>query len=424
MMLLKFKGGRAAMIRWGKLLSFIILSAVIIAVTALTAIPISKGITLGLDLQGGFEVLYQLVPLKEGTKITSDIQKETAAALNERVNVLGVSEPRIDIEGSDRVRVQLAGVKDQDNAREILGTPAKLTFRNDQGEILMDGDDLAPGGAKVGFDPRTSMPLVEVKLKDAGKFEKITREYLHQRIGIYLDENMLSNPEVQDVISGGVATISGNFTVESATQLADLLNAGALPVNLKEISSNSVGASLGQLSMQQTIFAGAVGTALIYLFMLLFYRLPGLVAVVALTAYIYLILVTFNLMHVTLTLPGIAAFVLGIGMAVDANIITYERIKEEIRSGKSLLSSLKAGSRRALGTILDANITTIIAALVLFYFGSSSIKGFAVTLIVSIIISVVTAVYGTRLLLNLIVRSNVAQKPWWYGVKGEEISEL
>lgn len=220
-------------------------------------------------------------------------------------------------------------------------------------------------------------------------------------------------------------SITGNYTYSEAKELADFLNAGALPVTLEELSANSVGAKLGEQAMDLAIKAGFIGGALIILFMLIYYRLPGAVAAVTIVAYVYLILLVFNWMHATLTLPGIAALVLGVGMAVDANILTYERIKEEIRAGKSIVSAFRVGSRRALGTIMDANITSIIASMVLFYFGSSAIQGFAVVLMTSIVLSMLTAVFGTRLLLGLLVRSQVVdQKPQWFGVKKQDIISL
>ncbi|MFT9486969.1 MAG: protein translocase subunit SecD [Tepidibacillus sp.] len=410
------------MVRWSKLVGLIIIIAALSLTIIFTTGNVLKNITLGLDLQGGFEVLYQAKAL-DGQEVTNKALKDTVSAIERRINVLGVTEPEIDIEGNDRIRVKLAGVTDQDKARNLLGKPAKLTFRNENNEILMDGNDLVPGGSKVDVN-KYGQAIVELKLKDADKFAKITSEYIGKPIGIFLDEDMITNPTVQSVISNGIATITGQRTVEEAQQLADLLNAGALPLELKEIQSQSVGASLGMKALQLAVKAGIIGSILVLLFMIFYYRIPGIIASFSLIVYVYLILVLFWQMHVTLTLPGIAALVLGVGMAVDANIITYERIKEELRSGKSLLSALRAGSHRSFATILDANITTIIAAIVLFYFGSGPIQGFAVTLIVSILVSMLTAVYGSRLLLNLFVRSNLVNKTWFYGVKEEEISEL
>jgi len=412
------------MVRWSRLIALIAIILSLSLLMVFTSSYVVRHITLGLDLRGGFEVLYQASPL-QGEKLTNQGLKDTVSAIEKRINVLGVTEPEITIEGQDRIRVKLAGVTNQDAARELLGKPARLTFRNANNEILLDGKDLVQGGAKVDVNSQTNQPIVQLKLKDANKFRDISAKYIGQPIGIYLDENRITNPVVQDVITTGVATITGQESVQKAQELADLLNAGALPLQLKEIQSQSVGASLGMQALQLGMKAGIIGTVLILLFMLFYYRLPGFIASFSLIFYVYLILVVFWQLHVTLTLPGIAALVLGIGMAVDANIISYERIKEELRSGRSLMSSVRIGYQRSLATILDANLTTIIAALVLFIIGEfGQIKGFATTLIVSIIVSMITAVFGARFLLNLYMKSNLSSKSWLFGVKEAEIREL
>lgn len=410
------------MVKWNRVVLFFLLTAIFFVTMGFTIQPILSGVTLGLDLKGGFEILYQLQPT-EGAKVTGALLSQTKDVLERRISVLGVAEPDISIEYPDRVRIQLAGVTNQEEARKLLATEAHLTFRDEAGKVLMDGTDLVEGGAGVAFDD-LGRPLVTLKLKDAAKFEKITQEHLGRKIGIYLDDHLLQDPTVQTVISGGNAQITGQESTASAQQLAGLLNAGALPVKLNEISSNSVSATLGQQAMQRAIFAGLITGAFILLFMLLFYRLPGFVAIITMTVYMYLVLLAMVLMGATLTLPGIAAFILGVGMAVDANIITYERIKDEIRSGKTLLSSFRAGTRRSFLTILDANLTTILAGVVLFILGSSAVKGFAVILILSNVLSMLSNVGLSRILMNLLVRSNWLNKPFYYGVKESEISEL
>ncbi|AQS55222.1 protein translocase subunit SecD [Novibacillus thermophilus] len=412
------------MIRWSRILVFVILVAAVFATIAWTAEDVVNNITLGLDLQGGFEVLYEAKPLNEGQQITQETLAAAAAAVRQRIDVLGVEEPNVAIEGENRIRVQLAGVEDQDEARRILGTPAHLTFRLNHEEVLLTGEDLKENGASVQFDPDTNEPVVALKLKDAEKFAAITRDHMGEILAIYLDEEVVSAPSINAVIPNGEAVIQGNMSVDEAQELADLLNAGALPVNLEEIQSFSIAASLGELSLIQSLKAGVYGSLIVLLFMIGYYRVPGMIAAISLVAYAYLVLLTFSLLNVTLTLAGIAAFILGIGMAVDANILMYERIKEEIRSGKTIPSSVKAGSRRSFLTIFDANITTVVAAAVLFYFGTANIKGFAVSLIVSILVSFLTAVAGSRLLMNLLLKSRVLKNPSWFGVKGEEIGEL
>ena len=229
---------------------------------------------------------------------------------------------------------------------------------------------------------------------------------------------------MQRPIPGGTAQIEGGFTYSEAEQLAQTINLGALPVKLTEKYTQSVGATLGHMALEKTIRAGIVGSFFVLLFMVAVYRVPGLVAGITLVIYTWLLLLVFNLMNATLTLPGIAGFVLAIGMAVDANIITAERIKEEMRAGKSILSSLRAGSRNSLGTILDANITTVIAGIALYFLGTGAIQGFALTLIFSIVVSMVTNVFLSRVLLNLLIRANVFRKPVYFGVKESEIRAL
>lgn len=408
-------------VRKGRLVLFAVLVFTILILAGTTTIPIWNSITKGLDLQGGFEVLYQA---DKNQKVTTTMLNDAASAIRNRVDIIGVSEPNITVEPPNRIRVQLAGVKDPKKAREIIGKPAQLTFRDPTGKkILIKGNELKENKAKVDYDQQ-GRPVVVIELKDAKKFEDLTRNSVGQPLPIFLDEQMLSAPTVSEPIPGGVATISGSKTVEEAQQLADLLNAGALPIKLKEVQSYSVDASLGASSLQRSLEAGLYALLLIFIFVIGYYRLPGLIAVVTLIAYGYLVLLVFSLLHVTLTLAGLAAFLLGIGMAVDANIIMNERIRDELRHGKSLAMSMRAGSQRSFLTIVDANLTTIIAGVVLFYFGTASVKGFAVSLITGIVVSFLTAVFLSRLLMNLVVRSNVLKRTTWFAVREDEISDL
>lgn len=399
---------------------------------------------LGLDLQGGFEVLYQVKPAKKGQKIDKSVLADTAKALDKRINVLGVSEPSIQVEGKDRIRVQLAGVTDQNKAREILSTQANLTFRDFNDRKMMDGADLKQGGAKQTFD-ENGKPSVSLTLKSAAKFKKVTQEIVNMTpnnvLVVWLDfekgkdsfkgevgkknPKYLSAPTVRDVFNQNTVSIVGNFTPTEAQTLASLLNAGSLPVKLKEVYSTSVGAKFGEQALHETMIAGLIGVAIIYLFMLFYYRFPGFIAVVSLSIYIYLIMLIFDWMNGVLTLPGIAAIILGVGMAVDANIITYERIKEELRVGKSTKSAFQAGEKHAFTAILDSNVNTIITASVLFFYGTSSVKGFATMLIISVVLSFLTAVYGSRLLLGLWVHSGfLNKKTSWFGLKQTDIKNI
>ncbi|TLS53566.1 protein translocase subunit SecD [Paenibacillus antri] len=406
-----------------RLTAFILIVLVTLGVVAGTSLPIAQSIKLGLDLKGGFEILYVASPLEEGTEVTKDSLRETARSLEERVNKLGTTEPEITPEGADRIRVKIAGVTNESEVREILSKPAELTFRGPDGKKEMLGSDFVQGGASVQFD-QAGQPYIQLQVKNAEKFRQVTEKLLGQPLAIYLDETELSAPIVQSVIANGQASITGRYTFNEAKEIADVINLGALPLKLTEKYTQSVGATLGQQSLEQTLLAGVVGLIVILLFMVVVYRIPGLLASVSILAFTWLLLLAFRLMGVTLTLPGIAAFVLGIGMAVDANIITYERIKDEIRSGKKVSSALRAGSKNSFRTIMDANLTTIIAAAVILFLGSSSVKGFGVILIASIVASIITNVFFSRLLLSLLVRSRAVEHPKYFGVKEDEISAL
>ncbi len=396
-------------------------------------------------MQGGFEVLYEVTPANKDQKIDRETLVHTVDALNRRVNVIGVSEPNIQIEGNNRIRVQLAGVEDQNEAREILGTQATLTFRDVNDQMMLDGTDLVEGAARQTFSSQTNQPIVLVELKDKNKFREVTEKIVsmkpNNQLAIWMDfeegvdsfkeairtdnPKLISSPNVNQVFNETSVSIEGNFTQEEAENLANLLNAGALPVQLTEVYSTSVGAQFGEQAMNKTVTAGIIGIAIVFLFMFIFYRLPGIVAAITLSIYIYLILLIFTLMNGVLTLPGIAALILGVGMAVDANILTYERLKEEIKVGRTLRSAFQAGNKSSFVAILDANITTLLAGVVLFYFGTSSVKGFATMLILSIIMSFVTAVYGSRLLLGLLIKSGLFNEKFgWFGVKKSDIHQL
>jgi SecD/SecF fusion protein len=394
-----------------------------LSLTAIFSPNVIKGLRLGLDLKGGFEILYVATPVEEGGKVTKAALIETARNLQKRIDAQGIAEPDITTEGSDRIRVKLAGVTDEAKVRETLKKPANLTFRAPDGTIMLNGSDFVAGGAKVEFD-QAHQPYVAIKLKDAAKFGEVTGKLVGQTLSIYLDEEMKSSPTVNQVINSDTASITGRYTYDEAKEMVDIINLGSLPLNLTEKYTQSVGATLGQQSLKQTVEAGLIGAVLILAFMIFFYRLPGIVASITLITYMFIVLVIFNWMNATLTLPGIAALILGLGMAVDANIITYERIKEEIRTGKSMLSALKAGAKHSFRTILDANVTNIISCAVLYYIGNGAIRGFALTLIISILVSMLTNVFLSRILIELLVKANIFKKPAYYGVKESEIRAL
>lgn len=434
-----------------RIAAFILLVVLLFAGMGLTYKSVVKNVNLGLDLQGGFEVLYQVNPLDKGDKIDDKAVKSTSKTLENRVNSLGVSEPKIQVEDKNRIRVQLAGIKNQSQARDILSSKAKLTVRDADDNVKLTGKDLKQGTAKQEFKQNTNSPTVTFKVKDSDKFRKVTEEISKKKenvMVVWLDyekgdsyhkeskkeqegkkPKYVSAANVDQPINSDNVEISGGFNgkegVERAKQIADLLNAGSLPVDLKEIYSNSVGAQFGQDALNKTLFASLVGVAVVYLFMLGFYRLPGLVANIALTAYIYLTLVAFNFISGVLTLPGIAALVLGVGMAVDANIIMYERIKDELKVGRTLKQAYKKANKSSFLTIVDANLTTVIAAAVLFFFGESSVKGFATLLLLGILMIFVTAVFLSRILMSLLISSNYFKKSYWlFGVSKKDRHDI
>ena len=434
-----------------RIIAFLLLAVLVFSLIGSTTKDITKNVNLGLDLQGGFEVLYQVNPLDKGDKIDNDAVKSTAKTLESRVNVLGVSEPKIQVEEGNRIRVQLAGIKDQNEAREVLSTQANLTIRDAKDRVLLSGKDLVQGGAKQGFKDNTNEVAVTLKLKDAKKFKEVTEKVSKMNpnlMVIWMDyekgdsyakeakkeqegkePKYISAATVSQPINSENVEISGGFNgekgVKEAKQIADLLNSGSLPVKLDEVYSTSVGAQFGKDALDETVLASSIGVGIIFLFMLIYYRLPGVVAVITLSAYVYLTLVAFNFISGVLTLPGLAALVLGVGMAVDANIIMYERIKDELRIGRTLQQSFKKGSGSSFITILDANLTTILAALVLFVFGESSVKGFATMLLLAILMSFVTSVFFTRILLALLVNSNYFKKKYnWFGVSKKDRHDI
>lgn len=420
---------RKAKRKWGRFISFLAFIVVIIGLTAGTSTRLWKSIPLGLDLKGGIDLLYQIDATPQHP-LTTDGVNAALQAVEMRVNSLGVASPQIELEGGKFIRVDLAGAFNQQQAEQIIGSTADLkiygsatlskdgkTWTPDPKTLLATGNDLK-SNSRWTQDPQTGQNAVTVDFKQATKWENITKKYYQKPIYIFLNGNLLSNPVIQDIMSTGQSEISGGSltTVDACQTLAKELNAGALPYPLTLSSSMNIGPSLGFASLQATMLAGAAAIVLIFLFMMVLYRMAGLIANIALVAYLYLVLLTFSGLHVVLTLSGLAALVLGVGMAVDANIITYERIKDEVRNGKSLQSSVVAGNKRALRTILDSNATTFIAGAVMYWFGRGDIRGFAIALMISIVISLITAVLLSRAMLLLYTKSNFVNRPWWFGV--------
>ncbi|MDF2647154.1 MAG: secDF [Paenibacillus sp.] len=411
------------MVDWKRISFFILTVVVVLGAIGATSPSLVDRIKLGLDLKGGFEILYTAEPLTAGQPLTKETLSEAAESLAKRADSFGVAEPEVYPEGSDRIRVRLAGVENEEEVRSLLSKPAVLTFRGPDGTVYMNGTDFVENAAKVSYDPNTNQPIVEIKMKSREKFKEVTTKLTGSTLSIYLDEKLESSASVNFPIDSDSAIIT-QTSVAGATTVAKMINLGAMPLKLTEKYIQRVDATLGKASLHQTARAGLIASILIFIFMVVYYRAPGLVAAFTLITYVWVLLAIFDFMDATLTLPGIAALVLGAGMAVDANIITYERIREEIRSGKSILSSLKSGSKHSFRTIMDANVTNLIAGIVLYYVGNGAIRGFAVITMMSIIISILTNVLFSRWLLHLIIRGNLLKKPSYFGVKEADIRGL
>jgi len=376
-------------------------------------IPIKDAIKLGLDLRGGVSILLEAKP-KAGEKITDDKMTGAEKVIRNRIDQLGVAEPLIVRQGDSRILVELPGVKDAERAQELIGKTASLQFISADNEVILTGENVVDAKAVYG---EQNEPLVSLKFDSEGakKFAVATEKYLEQPIAIMLDDQIISAPTVKTIITNGEAVITNMPSIEYAAELAALIRAGALPVDLEQRQVTTVGPTLGADSIDKSLKAGTIGVALVLVFMLFFYRLPGLVADFALLVYILMVLTIFSGIGATLTLPGIAGFILSIGMAVDANVLIFERIKEELRNGKSLRAAVDAGFHRALTTIIDSNITTIIAAVVLLYFGTGPVMGFAVTLIIGIAVSIFTAITVTRVILANLVSARLITNKKLFG---------
>ena len=406
-----------------------------------------QGLTLGLDLRGGSHLVYEAdLSQKDPSQSDDDAMRGVLDKIERRVNAYGVTEPIIQRQGRDRILVQLPGVRDIDEAIKLIGQTAQLDFReaklDEAGEPVLDeegnpkwiramaigtegeekqltGKYLKPN-ASVVLEPQTNEPQVAFEWNEEGAvlFEQITKRNLHKPLGIFLDDEIISAPTVQAVIEErGVIT---GLAIDEARTLSIQLNSGSLDVPLKIIQEQDVDATLGADSIQKSLIAGAIGLVLIVLFMLLYYRVSGFVAACALVVYGILLMAIFKLVPITLTLPGIAALILSIGMAVDANVLIFERMKEELRLGRSLGAAIEVGFNRAWPAIRDSNITTFIACAVLYWFGGTlgafMVKGFALTLFIGVALSMFSAIVVTRTFLRLVVRA--VTSPSAYGVQG------
>jgi preprotein translocase subunit SecD len=432
---------------------------IIVAICAFSVwsiLPVQKTIHLGLDLQGGARLLLQLYPTAEVPTITTEVQAQTREVIDRRINGLGVAEPSISNVGADRILVELPAVKDPDQAEKVLKQVAVLEYkivpfdimqRADaantalrspnlsakekaaaeeyvsktayalSGKVEYSGKDLK--AAQASYD-QGGRPDITFQTKDPGRFGKLTSANLQKPLGIFLDHRYLSAPIIQSAIYDS-GEITGNFTQDDTITLANELNAGALPVSVKIIEKETIGPTLGKLDLAQSMRAAALGLGLVLIFMIAVYRLPGLLADLALAIYVLMMMAILAVSHATLTLPGIAGFVLSIGMAVDANVLIFERIKEELWNGKTMRAAVRVGFQRAFSAVFDSHFTTIVGAGVLYMLGTGTVKGFAFTLFWGTVVSLVTAVFITRFFVDTLVDNEILTTPELYGVKRSEL---
>mgnify|MGYP001167189123 CR=1 FL=1 len=402
---------------------------VVLIIFSLLYIPLFNGMKFGLDLRGGFEVLYQ-VKRSDGKSLTSDDLNSTYDVLKRNVDSLGVTEPEITIEGNDRIRVKLAGVTDIEGAREALSNVANVSFRDVDDKLLMDSSVIS--GARLSYD-ESGAPAISLQVADKEKFLEVTTE-ISQRtngenvmviwynfesgVNSYAKDQETCGTEGSDCLSAATVSqgfssdviITGNFEKEEAEDLATSINAGSISTKLTEISSQNVDASYGDDVLIETFIAGVLGMVLVIVFMTILYRFSGFISGINLLFYMLLVMGVFWLIGGVLTLPSIAALILGIGMAVDSCVITNERIKEELRGGKSLPSAFESGNKESWSSIFDANVTTLIVAIVLFIFGESSVKGFATMLIITIFATMFVMVFINRKILKTFVKTKYFDK--------------
>ena len=389
-----------------------------------------NGIRRGLDLVGGSSITFE-AQLPDGYN-TSNLQSDmnsVQAMMTKRLDSLGYTEATVELVGDTRIKVDIPAISDPQEAVEVLGATAQLQFLNADGEVILGGSDIKSASAGYGKVSQTSVAeehYVNVEFTDeaAEKWTEATKlaaqaEDGKNYIKIVMDEETLSSPSVSSEyaetgITGGGCIISGNFDADSARTLAEQINIGQLPFTLEEVSMSAVGPSLGEKALSTSLMAGAIGILLVMIFMIVMYRVPGVIASIALLFYTALDAVILTVAHVNLSLPGIAGIILSIGMAVDANVIIFERIKDELHNGKTVRAAIDSGFSRAWTAIIDSNITTIIAAVVLYFFGSGTVVGFAITFGIGVVLSMFTAVTVTRFLLRRIVEFNI-RNPKLYG---------
>ena len=404
---------RATSLRRGALLRFFLSIAVIITVFLGTVGWLAGNIRQGLDLQGGTHIVMQAEDTEQN-KVTPEAINQVINIMQKRVNEMGLTEPIIQREGARRIIIELPGERDPKKAIETIGKTAVLEFKDEAGNVKLNGEDLKDAREQMG---QNKQPVVSLQFSEEGgdKFARLTAANVGRHIGIYLDGELLTNPVVNEAITGGAAVITGQRTLEEAKDLAILLRSGALPVKVSVLEVRTVGPSLGQDSKDKSVLAFTIGLSLVVIFMLLIYRMSGFVADTALLVYVLILLGILYALNAALTLPSIAGIILSIGMAVDANVLIFERFKEEIAAGKILRIAVQSGFKRAFITIFDANMTVIITSCILFFLGSATVKGFAFSLGLGVAVSMFTAITVSRTLLMFLIDANWIHNPWWFG---------
>lgn len=375
-------------------------------------IPFERQITKGLDLQGGVSVLMEV----QADSVSKEEMESIKQLITLRVNGGGVSETVITQEGDKRIRVDIPGQYDSKKIVDQLTKTGELKFKNPDGDVVLSGKDVKKATAYL---DEYSAPQISLELTDEGKkkFATATTELVGKKISIYMDDQEISSPTVDEPIVGGNARISGSESLEDAKEKANIISAGAFPHPLKSVSVDLVGAERGKDALPNTLKAGAIALALIFLFMIVYYRVPGFISCMSLTLYTVMVLYVFKKVGVVLTLAGIAGFILTVGMAIDANVLIFERTKEEIKAGRSIKTATKLGIDNAMSSIIDSNLTTIIAALILYFLGTGSVKGFALTLLVGVVLSMITAIFITKFFMYLALNMGLLNKPSRFGVK-------
>jgi preprotein translocase subunit SecD len=431
----------------------------VVAYSLWACLPVSQKIVLGLDLQGGSRLLLQLSPTADVKKITPEVQAQTRQVIDQRINSLGVTEPQISNVGSDRILVEIPNLKNPDQAEQLIKQVAVLEYKIIPPDVEQRAEQSlqlvnAPAGTKIpakalaaarayvergaydaggpvvytgkelksasaGYD-QAGNPDIQFVTKDPAKFGKMTSANVGKLLAIFLDKRYISAATIDSPIYAN-GQISGQFTQEQTVTLANELNAGALPASISIIEKESIGPTLGKIDLVQSLKASMLGLGLVLIFMVVVYRLPGFLADLALAIYVIIMLGILAISHATLTLPGIAGFVLSIGMAVDANVLIFERIKEELWSGKTMRASVRVGFTRAFSAVFDSHFTTIVGAGVLFMLGSGTVKGFAFTLFWGTVVSLFTAVFITRFFVDTLVDNSILTAPELYGVKRDDV---